>query len=194
MVESGLPYDCDFAIAVNDIHNGYTPHPRHTGWFRHNDEMLAKMQEHVRWTPGCRAISVFLAGTGFGGADYELIELDGPEYCAWTWFRPSDEAPTGGPTPTGPDLVAALAAMRFQNPRPRRIQEPDDHRGRYKTLLIATASDGEWLIRRSLVTDAPTDDAFDSVAVATFIGARVARHLQGGRDYDPRSEPPIRFT
>ncbi len=31
-------------------------------------------------------------------------------------------------------------------------------------------------------------------ARATFVGARVARHLQGGRDYDPRSEAPIRFT
>src|SRR5690349_24988315 len=73
MVESGLPYDRDSAITDEDIDDPYTPQPRHTAWFRHNDEMLAKMQEHVRGTPGCRAISVFLAGTGFGGADYELI-------------------------------------------------------------------------------------------------------------------------
>ena len=65
MVESGLPYDRDFAITDDDIDDSYTPQPRHTGWFRHNDEMLAKMQEHVRGTPGCRAIGVFLAGTGF---------------------------------------------------------------------------------------------------------------------------------
>lgn len=194
MVESGLPYDRNFAATIDDIEDNYPPQSRHQGWFRHNDEMLANMQEHVRATPGCRAISVFLAGSMFGNADYELIELHGPAYWAWTWFRPEDEAPMGGPTPTGPDLVAALAAMRSQNPQLRCIQEPDVEHGRYKTLLISTASDGDWLIRRSPVTDAPTGDAFDSVAVATFIGAKVARDLKGGRDYDPRSESPIRFS
>jgi hypothetical protein len=170
MAKSGLPYNPDFELSAEELDLRFRPGPsQHRGWFRRLDEKLAAMQAHARATPGCRAIGVVHGGSGWGDTDVELIELrtEKMEYWCWTWWRigasPGQE-PRGGRSPSGIDLVAELAILRQQHPRLRCIGEPVDPGTRYKSLVIATPTDGDWLIRQSRLDGRGSNDAWERVA------------------------------
>ncbi len=178
MAGSGMPYRPDLAFTA-EIEDSYSSQPRDTGWFRWNDAVLDAVQRHARATPRCLAVSLLIAGTGFGDMDCELIEMEGPEYWAWTWWGRESGPPTGGRSSSGLDLRAALSALRSQSEGLRRIDN-SSAQGRLKTLFIATPEQGEWLIRRSNLRNEPDGNTWESVAATTFQCARETRSVARG--------------
>jgi hypothetical protein len=123
-------------------------------------------------------------------AEYELIEMEDMSHWAFSYWNDEEPAqePVGGPVAVSIDLVSSLARLRAQH---RKLHCVDDHpqagildvhrslrqpaQGKYRTLFIATPTDGDWLIRRSLILNEPTEWAWESIAAATVHGAIAAR-------------------
>jgi hypothetical protein len=175
--KSGLPYSRRVRPTTAEAINELDHRTEHAAWYSRDDKLLAAIQKHARSVRGCKAISVLQAGSLFGNSEYELIEMEDTSHWAWThWDLRSREVPVGGKATIDIDLVNALWLLRRQNPRLRCIDDqPATDRGRYQTLYIATATDGEWLIRRSLGAGEPLENVWETVAAAILQGAIAAR-------------------
>ena len=175
--KSGTPYSRRVRSAAAEAIHEADRKAAHAAWYSRNDKLLAAIQKHARSLRRCKAISVLQAGSLFGNSEYELVEMEDAGHWAWThWDQRSRKLPVGGRATMRIDLVNALLLLRRQSPRLRCVDEqPATDRGRYQVLYIATATDGEWLIRRSLLTGEPHDNVWETLAAATLQAAITAR-------------------